>query len=116
MWTEHGLERPWGPRTVWCNPPYGAPKIINPWLAKMAAHDFGILCIFARTETAAWFKYIWPCASAILFVKGRPHFHFPGTGARAPGNSGGPIALVSYGLRAVERLEQSGISGHLMLR
>lgn len=114
MWTERGLEQEWGPRFVWCNPPYGGPAIINPWLDAMARHDFGILCIFARTETAAWHKYVWPHASGILFVKGRPHFHLPITGARAKGNSGGPIALVGYGLRARERLEACDIPGRLV--
>lgn len=41
----------WTPE-IWCNPPYGAPKIIEPWMKRMAEHNNGIALVFARTETA----------------------------------------------------------------
>lgn len=92
---QDGMWTPWEGR-VWCNPPYGPPTVIDPWLERMALHDHGTLLTFARTETRAWFRFIWPRAIGILFVEGRPHFHLP-TGERAPGNSGGPVALCAFG-------------------
>lgn len=110
MWTANGLSMPWQ-GLVWLNPPYGPPKIIEPWMQRMAEHRDGIACIFARTETRCWFQYVWPIATAVLFVKGRPHFHRPVTGERAKANSGAPVALIAYGIEAECRLANSGISG-----
>lgn len=112
-WRSCGLDHPWQ-GMVWLNPPYGPPKVIEPWMARMALHRDGIACIPARTETRCWFKYVWPVAELILFVKGRPHFHRPITGERAKANSGAPIALIAYGKRAAARLYASGIDGHLV--
>jgi hypothetical protein len=98
---------------VWLNPPYGPPKIIEPWMAKMARHNKGVACIPARTETKCWFKYVWPAAACVLFVKGRPHFHKPVSGERHKSNSGAPIALIAYGLEAAERILSSKIEGQL---
>lgn len=84
-------------------------------MQRMVAHNNGVACIFARTETACWFRYVWPAASAILFVKGRPSFHYPITGARAKANSGGPVALVAYGLEAAMRLRAGRIHGRLII-
>ena len=109
-WTEGGLDRKWR-GLVWLNPPYGPPKVIEPWMMRMADHDHGVACIPARTETFCWHTYVWPVAREILFVKGRPHFHRPITGERAKANSGAPIALVAYGNEAAERLHTSGIMG-----
>lgn len=109
-----GLECEWY-GFVWLNPPYGPPKVIEPWMQKMAALNNGLACIPARTETHCWHSYVWPIAKAVLFTKGRPHFHKPITGERAKANSGAPIALIAYGWTAVERLERSGIAGRLVL-
>lgn len=115
MWsrTDDGLRKDWFGR-VWCNPPYGPPKIIEPWMARMAHHKNGIALIFARTETACWFKYVWPVATAVLFVKGRPHFHDV-TGRRAIGNSGGPVALIAYTERDARSILASGIQGKMVV-
>ena len=43
---------------VWLNPPYG--RNIGRWMEKMAKHGSGIALIFARTETEAWSKWVWP--------------------------------------------------------
>lgn len=112
MWTDSGLERPWH-GFVWLNPPYGPPKIIEPWMSKMATHNNGLACIPARTETACWFKYVWAYAVCVLFVKGRPHFHKPVTGERHKANSGAPIALIAYGHKAAARILMSKIDGQL---
>lgn len=108
---QDGLWTPWHGR-VWCNPPYGPPAVIDPWLERMALHNQGTLLIFARTETQAWFKYVWPRATGILFVEGRPHFHLP-TGERAPGNAGGPIALCAYGDEDWNLLRAANLDGNI---
>lgn len=114
QWTEGGLDAPWGELFVWCNPPYGPPPVIEPWMQRMASHNNGIACIPARTDTACWHKFVWPTASKILFVKGRPHFHKPVTGERAKANSGAPIALIGYGRRAADTLVEVDIDGWLV--
>lgn len=102
-----GLTKDWH-GFVWCNPPYGTECTL--WLNKLASHGNGIALIFARTETAMFFKEVWPKASALLFIDGRLHFyHVDGTRAKA--NSGGPSVLVAYGNEAKNRLENSGIAG-----
>lgn len=113
QWTCNGLEGVWEGFT-WLNPPYGPPQVIEPWMARMRLHNHGIACIPARTETKCWFKYVWPAAELILFVKGRPHFHKPVTGERGKTNSGAPIALVAYGAVAAARLYTSGIDGWMV--
>ena len=92
---EDGLSRAtcWYGR-VWLNPPFGREAV--KWLRKLAGHGNGIALIPARTETAMYYSAVWGKAAAICFVKGRPHFH-RADGARAPFNSGAPIALVAYG-------------------
>lgn len=90
------------------NPPYG--DATGVWLDRLAEHGDGVALVFARTETRMFFKSVWPKATAMLFMKGRPHFHLPG-GARAKGNSGGPVVLIAYGLRNAHALEACGIEG-----
>lgn len=93
---------------VWLNPPYGTATA--QWLGRMAEHGNGIALIFARTETAMFFEHIWHRAAALLFLRGRVHFHrrdgaLPS--AKGKGGSGGPGApsvLVAYGELAKQRL------------
>ena len=107
-----GLAEWWDPvASVWLNPPYG--RELGRWLAKLAAHGNGVALVFARTETRAFFESVWGKASALLFVKGRLHFHRP-DGTRARGNAGGPSVLVAYGRAAESKLELSGIPGALV--
>ncbi len=115
MWSrdDDGLARNWFGR-VWCNPPYGPPKIIEPWMQRMSNHGNGVALIFARTETVCWFKYVWPKATGALFVQGRPHFH-RADGTRASMNSGGPVALLAYGEANMQSLAVSGIKGKLVI-
>lgn len=102
-----GMANEWFGR-VWLNPPYGAET--GRWLSKLANHGCGTALVFARTETRMFFESVWPIATAILFVKGRPHFHLP-NGTRASGNSGGPVVLIAYGEKDAYALETSGIPG-----
>lgn len=101
-----GLERAWFGR-VWCNPPY-APNL-SKWLAKLAAHRNGTALTFARTETRAFQRFVFPVATAMLFIAGRLKFH------RVDGTEGGcaaaPSVLIAYDESNAERLESSGIAG-----
>jgi len=109
--TEHGLGSAWVGR-VWLNPPYGTD--IDLWLERMAEHGRGIALTFARTETEAWVRWVWPYAKAVLFIAGRLYFYLP-DGTRAKGNAGGPSALIAYSDFDVEVLKQSGIAGALVI-
>lgn len=102
---DDGLAQPWHGR-VWCNPPFGREAI--KWLRKMVEHGNGIALIPARTETVMFYETVWGAADAVLFMQGRPHFHYV-DGRRAPANSGAPICLVAYGLSNVVALERSGL-------
>lgn len=104
---DDGLRDPWFGR-VWLNPPYG--KEAEPFLAKLAEHDAGTALIFARTETQAWHRTIWPKASAILFLAGRVTFLDP-DGNSAKANSGAPSCLVAFGESDALALAESGIRG-----
>ena len=113
MWTreDQPLARPWpaGAR-VWLNPPFGPAPVLRGFLARMAEHNYGTALLFARTETEAWFQHVWPRASAVCFLRGRPHFYRQ-SGARAPFNSGAPVALIAYGDNDARRLLASGLDG-----
>jgi hypothetical protein len=113
-WTaaDKPLETPWFGR-VWLNPPFGPRKLLDAFMARMAAHDCGIALLAARTETATFHRYVWQPALGVLFLRGRPHFHHA-NGARAAANSGAPIALVSYGPGDTRRLRTCGLPGKFM--
>lgn len=99
---ENGLLQPWD-GFVWCNPPYG--RALGEWLSRCALHGHGIALVFARTETQAFFRSVWPHASALLFLRGRVTFHYPdGSTPRNGANSGGPSVLIAYGRPAAARL------------
>lgn len=102
-----GLREPWQGR-VWLNPPYD--QHAWKWLAKLAAHGSGTALIFARTETDGFHREVWAKASALLFLKGRLHFHYP-SGKRAAANAGAPSVLVAYGEQDADRLRTCGILG-----
>lgn len=107
-----GLDIGWAGR-VWLNPPYG--KDIGKWMQRMSEHGEGIALIFARTETEAWQKWVWPYAAAVLFVAGRLHFCLP-DGTATKMNAGGPSALIAYSPADRAALEKSGIRGCLVTR
>lgn len=69
---DDGLSEEWFGR-VWLNPPYG--READDWLHRLAYHGNGIALTFARTETASWFRNVWPKADALLFLQGRLHFY-----------------------------------------
>lgn len=104
---DNGLLQQWDGYT-WCNPPYGLEA--SRWLEMMSMHDNGIALIFARTDTNMFFKYAWETASAMLFIRGRLHFHHV-SGERAEANSGAPSVLIAYGQYARMKLQASEIKG-----
>ena len=104
---DNGLLQPWD-EYVWCNPPYG--RYTVRWLERMSMHNDGLALIFARTDTDMFFKYVWETASALLFIKGRLHFHHV-SGERVKTNSGAPSVLIAYGPYAHIRLHASKIKG-----
>ena len=104
---DNGLQQPWHGR-VWLNPPYGLEAA--QWLARLAAHGCGTALVFARTETEMFFENVWNKASALLFLKGRLHFHYV-DGARAAANGGAPSVLIAYGEQDAEILRSSLLSG-----
>lgn len=104
---EDGLTAEWSGR-VWLNPPYGNEAWA--WLSKLAEHGQGTALIFARTETAGFVSEVWSKATAVLFLHGRLHFHYP-DGTRARANSGAPSVLVAYGQDDANQLRDSALDG-----
>ncbi len=111
MWTrEDGpLRRAWFDR-VWMNPPFGPKSLVASFMRRMVQHGHGTALLFARTETEVFFEAVWEEATAILFLKGRPHFHHQ-DGRRARANSGAPVSLIAYGQDDADQLRASGIAG-----
>ena len=104
---ELGLMKPWEGR-VWLNPPYGNQSKF--WLERLVQHGDGIALIFARTETKAFFEYVWYSASALLFIEGRLNFHYV-DGTASTNSSGAPSVLIAYGENNAEILKNCGIKG-----
>ena len=104
---DNGLMLPWA-GDVWLNPPYSR-YLLAAFMARMAEHGRGIALIFARTETATFFRHVWERATALLFVRGRLDFCTPnGLPARRKDggsmNSGAPSVLCAYGDAHAETL------------
>lgn len=114
VWTPEevgdGLSLPWSGR-VWMNPPYG--NAMPAWLERMAEHGWGTTLIFARTETAAFQDFVWPYATAILFLRGRLTFLRPDF-EEAEANAGAPSVLIAYGMDDAIALRDSGLAGRLV--
>jgi hypothetical protein len=81
-------------------------------MQRMAQHNEGTVLIFARTETKYWHQWLWPYASAMLFLKGRLRFHKP-TGERA-GTAGAPSVLIAFGQKDAEILRNCKLKGHFV--
>lgn len=104
---DNGLWQEWAGR-VWLNPPYGPET--GRWLERLATHGNGIALIFARTETEMFHRWGWERADAMLFLRGRLHFHRVG-GERAKANAGGPSVLIAYGSANAAALRVCGLAG-----
>ena len=103
---DDGLKQPWEGR-VWLNPPYG--NLTERWMERLAAHGNGIALIFARTETATFFPWVWSHATALFFLKGRVRF-FTKEGKEG-GSAGAPSVLVAYGPENATAIAGSGLEG-----
>ena len=102
---DDGLMLPWNGR-VWVNPPYNN---VDLWMKKLASCGDGIALIYARTETAHFFRNVWGVADGILFIKKRIKFYYPdGTMFN---NGGAPSVLIAYGKNNAECLRKSNIGG-----
>lgn len=102
---ENGLITPWK-GFVWLNPPYG--RQLGTWLNRLALHNHGIALVFARTETQAFQKNVFPYATLLLFMRGRLTFCMPDGNPHPAGfTSGGPSVLIAYGKEAARRLIKS---------
>lgn len=106
---DNGLNHAWTGR-VWLNPPYGAQTRL--WMARLAQEGNGIALIFARTETATFFPWVWEYATGLLFLKGRLSF-FTKEG-RQGGVAGAPSVLIAYGEENFSILERAPIPGRLL--
>lgn len=109
---DDGLAQTWFDR-IWLNPPFG--RMAREWMQRMAFHGSGIALLPARTETAMFYESVWPKASAICFIKGRPHFHYV-DGTRAAANSGAPICLIAYSAKDAQILHAANLGKTLNLR
>lgn len=105
---DDGLKKSWGESRIWCNPPYGGHT--GKWLARMAEHNNGICLIFARTETVNFQKYVFPFASAMLFLKGRITFYNV-DGTKPNNSAGAPSVLVAYGKNNADSLKICALEG-----
>jgi len=107
---DDGLMQEWAGR-VWLNPPYGTDTGV--WLARLAKHGDGIALVFARTDTAWFFEYIWALAQAVFFFRGRLAFcHVNG---EASDSAGAPNVLVAYGEANVCCIQNSNLDGYMVL-
>lgn len=105
---DESLLHPWEGR-VWLNPPYG--KFMEMFLHKMALHQNGTSLIFARTETKAFQKYIFPFAESIFFIEGRLKFYTI-DGVQSKSNAGAPSLLIGHDEYNSQMIEESGLKGH----
>jgi hypothetical protein len=78
----------------------------------MAGHNHGTALIFARTETDVWQDFIFPKASAILFLRRRLTF-FHADGTKPDATAGAPSALIAYGPADAEALHVANLRGAL---
>lgn len=102
-----GLTQEWFGR-VWLNPPYSRP-LIECFVKKMATHGDGIALLFNRCDSNLFQDFIFPYASAMLFMRHRIKFYRPdGTQGGSPGC--GSI-LVAFGAYNADILNTCGIKG-----
>lgn len=114
VWTPEsigdGLAMPWSGR-VFLNPPYG--RVATAWVRRMSEHANGTALLFARTDTDLFHDWVFPHASAIMFLRRRLRFLTP-DGEYADHTAGAPSALIAYGELDARHLTASGLDGHII--
>lgn len=106
---DNGLQRDWHGR-IWLNPPYHR-SVISKWMARMAMHNWGTALVNASTDCQWFFTYVWPMASAVLFLKGRIEFESTvDRGAKRDHNRNASV-LIAYGIDDADRLAAADIDG-----
>lgn len=73
-------------------------------------HGNAIVLIFSRTETRMFFDYIWNCADAVLFLKGRLTFYHA-SGQQGNNVAGAASVLIAYGKDNADVLASCSIPG-----
>lgn len=99
---ENGLEMEWN-GFVWCNPPFSQKEL---WAAKMAKHGNGIMVLPER-GSAPWFGSL---AKHLRyhFIMGKKIDFIGGPSSNSLGST-----LFLCGDEAIDRIEKSGLPGHL---
>lgn len=103
--------------------------VINPrlpvrvWTRRLAEHGDGIALTYCRTETGAFFPWVWDFAHGLLFLKGRltfyqtngkPMVQKKGKNAGKVATAGAPSVLIAYGARNIDALARCGLDGKLV--
>ena len=83
---DDGLNKNWGGRRVFCNPPYSKAK---EWVRKcyeesLKPDTLVVMLIPARTDTSYFHDYIYHRARDIRFLRGRLHYNDSKQGAPFP--------------------------------
>lgn len=109
---DDGLKQEWKGR-VWLNPPYSMPYL-ELFVKKLSEHGDGIALIFSRCELQMFYKYIFPKATAIKFLRRRIKFYRPdGTIGASPRNNCMLVAFGEYNARCLELNTLEGKYIHL---
>lgn len=116
---DNGLVKPWFGR-VWMNPPY---SVLERWTKRLAEHGDGIALAYARTETGAFFPWVWDYADALFFFRkrltfyqtnGEPMVQKRGKNAGKRATAGAPSVLIAYGAYNAAALTRCGLNGKLV--
>ena len=89
---DDGLALPWWGR-VWCNPPYAE---VGRWVKRCAEYGSAVALIFARVDTAWWWRWVWGAATSVFFFKGRLRFQRPERPEDRHAGAGAASALVTW--------------------
>lgn len=104
---DDGLSKRWEGR-VWLNPPYSKP-LFDKFVKRMVKYNNGIMLTFNRCDTKIFQDYIFPAATAMMFVKGRIKFYTPD--GNQSGTPGCGSVLIAFGEENAEILRTCNIKG-----
>lgn len=107
-----GLKKPWGGGRVWLNPPYERP-LTQQFVQKLAEHGNGTCLVMARTDSAWFQEWVLGRATAVLFLRRRPHFYTP-DGVRMKDRATTASVLVAYDPVNMDYLFRSKLDGKIL--